>query len=478
MGTGSPELLDLVEQTTVVQGRRHLLFALRLKLNEREWHVVRRFEDFRYLLDKLKEEIPDCKLKVPTKGLFDPNFHKTRLKGLTAFVIALLEDPVYRDRDCSQQFLGLDQLISQELTFDDSSLINLGESESRRVRIQDFNLIKTIGKGNFGQVFLARLKATDQVFAIKVLSKEQIKRRQEVRHVMSERNVLVRSLQHPFLCKLRFSFQSNTKLYFVLDYVNGGELYKHIQQERCFSEGRSRFYAAEIACALGYLHSENIIYRDLKPENILLDNQGHVVLTDFGLCKENFSTTDKTDSFCGTPEYMAPEVVRREGYDFAVDWWSLGVMLYEMLFGLPPFYHKVRERMYTAILREPLRLCDTISLAAQNILTGLLQKSRSNRLGSVNDFEEVSTHAFFRTMDWDALLARRIPAPFVPLVDSQADTRHVASEFTRQPIPGKYIYTTHRLPSEWSIAYLIMHTGNLFEALKFYHRVVFQVSRY
>ncbi|KAA3673885.1 serum/glucocorticoid-regulated kinase 3, partial [Paragonimus westermani] len=390
-----------------------VLFALRLKLNEREWHVVRRFEDFRYLLDKLKEEIPGCKLKVPTKGLFDPNFHKTRLKGLTAFVIALLEDPVYRDR----------------------------------VRIQDFNLIKTIGKGNFGQVFLAKLKATEQVFAIKVLSKEQIKRRQEVRHVMSERNVLVRSLQHPFLCKLRFSFQSDSKLYFVLDYVNGGELYKHIQQERCFSEGRSRFYAAEIACALGYLHSENIIYRDLKPENILLDNQ-----------------------------YMAPEVVRREGYDFAVDWWSLGVMLYEMLFGLPPFYHKVRERMYNAILREPLRLCDTISLAAQNILTGLLQKSRSNRLGSMNDFEEVSTHAFFRTMDWDALLARRIPAPFVPLVDSQADTRHVAPEFTRQPIPGKYIYTDHCLSSKWSITCLIIHTRNLFEALKFYRRVVFQIS--
>ncbi|KAF5398931.1 Non-specific serine/threonine protein kinase [Paragonimus heterotremus] len=450
MVVGSPELLDLVEQTTVVQGRRHLLFALRLKLNEREWHVVRRFEDFRYLLDKLKEEIPDCKLKVPTKSLFDPNFHKTRLKGLTAFVIALLEDPVYRERDCSQQFLGLDQLISQELTFDDSSLINLGESESRRVRIQDFNLIKTIGKGNFGQVFLARLKATDQVFAIKVLSKEQIKRRQEVRHVMSERNVLVRSLQHPFLCKLRFSFQSDTKLYFVLDYVNGGELYKHIQQERCFSEGRSRFYAAEIACALGYLHSENIIYRDLKPENILLDNQGHVVLTDFGLCKENFSTTDKTDSFCGTPEYMAPEVVRREGYDFAVDWWSLGVMLYEMLFGLPPFYHKVRERMYTAILREPLRLCDTISLAAQNILTGVsdcqaLPLINPLVVRCMNDFEEVSTHAFFRTMDWDALLARRIPAPFVPLVDSQADTRHVAPEFTRQPIPDSLVSSATRV---------------------------------
>nr|XP_035928407.1 serine/threonine-protein kinase Sgk2-like [Halichoerus grypus] len=184
------------------------------------------------------------------------------------------------------------------------------------------------------QVLLAKHKSDGMFYAVKVLQKKSILKKKEQNHIMAERSVLLKNVQHPFLVGLRYSFQTPEKLYFVLDYVNGGELFFHLQRERRFLEPRARFYAAEVASALGYLHSLNVIYRDLKPENILLDCQGHVVLTDFGLCKEGVEPEETTSTFCGTPEYLAPEVLRKEPYDRAVDWWCLGAVLYEMLQGL------------------------------------------------------------------------------------------------------------------------------------------------
>lgn len=210
----------------------------------------------------------------------------------------------------------------------------LGPSELEHAKASDFEFLKMIGKGSFGKVLLAKHKKEGQTYAIKVLAKKMILKRNEKAHIMCERNVLLKNLNHPFLVGLRYSFQSKDKLYFVLDYVNGGELFFHLQKERYFSESRAKFYAAEITSALGYLHSENIVYRDLKPENILLDAEGHIVLTDFGLCKDNLSGRQTTNTFCGTPEYLAPEVLRKEAYDRCVDWWCLGAVLYEMIYGL------------------------------------------------------------------------------------------------------------------------------------------------
>ncbi|KAA0199388.1 Serine/threonine-protein kinase Sgk1-B [Fasciolopsis buskii] len=312
------------------------------------------------------------------------------------------------------------------------------ESRQNRVRVEDFKFLKTIGRGQFGKVFLAKSNETNEAFAIKVLDKSRLRKPKELDHVMSERNVLVKVLKHPFLCSLRFCFQTMNKLYFVLDYVNGGELFYHLQREHAFAEPRARFYAAEIACALGYLHSENVIYRDLKPENILLDSQGHIVLTDFGLCKEMLDQGDRTSSFCGTPEYLAPEVLRKEPYDFAVDWWCFGSVLYEMLYGLPPFYSKNRQEMFRAIQTRPLKLRDTISYQAKLILSGLLRKSKTERLGSHLGFSEIRDHEFFIGLDWEALKARRIQAPYIPSVRSQTDTRNVSSEFIHDSIPGKF----------------------------------------
>uniref|UniRef100_H2Y5U9 Protein kinase domain-containing protein n=1 Tax=Ciona savignyi TaxID=51511 RepID=H2Y5U9_CIOSA len=232
-----------------------------------------------------------------------------------------------------------------------------------------------------------------------------------------------------------YSFQTTDKLYFVLDYVNGGELFFHLQRERTFTESRARFYAAEIASAVGYMHSLEIIYRDLKPENILLDSEGHVILTDFGLCKEGIKTNQTTTTFCGTPEYLAPEVLKKQPYTKAVDWWCLGAVLYEMLYGLPPFYSRDTHEMYENILYKPLKLRPTVSSAARNILELLLQKKPQLRLGSgEKDLNEIKEHAFFASLNWVELESKRIQPPYNPNVAGPEDLKHVDPEFVREPV--------------------------------------------
>ncbi|CAG2191168.1 SGK3 [Mytilus edulis] len=260
---------------------------------------------------------------------------------------------------------------SEAMNGKDNNPVNLGPSEKTSVKPSDFEFLKVIGKGSFGKVLLARHKNESKMFAIKVLQKQAIMKRNEVKHIMSERNVLLKNIKHPFLVGLHYSFQTQDKLYFVLDYVNGGELFFHLQRERYFPEQRAKFYAAEMASAIGYLHSLNIIYRDLKPENILLDSKGHVTLTDFGLCKEGIEGMGTTSTFCGTPEYLAPEVLRKQPYDKTVDWWCLGAVLYEMMYGLPPFYSRDTAEMYDNILYKPLRLRTNVSSAARSILEGV-----------------------------------------------------------------------------------------------------------
>uniref|UniRef100_A0A1I7XMI4 Serine/threonine-protein kinase Sgk1 n=1 Tax=Heterorhabditis bacteriophora TaxID=37862 RepID=A0A1I7XMI4_HETBA len=294
----------------------------------------------------------------------------------------------------------------------------------------DFDFLTTIGKGSFGRVFQVRHKETGKFYAMKVLSKEHIRKKNEVKHVMAELSVLKANIHHPFLVSLHFSFQNKDKLYFVLDHLNGGELFSHLQKEKHFSESRSRFYAAEIASALGYLHQNNIIYRDLKPENLLLDKHGYLVLTDFGLCKEGMTPKAVTGTFCGTPEYLAPEIILKKPYDISVDWWCLGSVLYEMLFGLPPFYSKDHNEMYNRIVNEPLKMKHAISAASSDIIIGLLQKDKTKRLGSKSDFKDIKEHPFFMPIDWEKLLRREVKAPFIPRIESDSDVRHISKDFT------------------------------------------------
>uniref|UniRef100_A0A672IZK7 Serine/threonine-protein kinase Sgk1 n=1 Tax=Salarias fasciatus TaxID=181472 RepID=A0A672IZK7_SALFA len=305
----------------------------------------------------------------------------------------------------------------------------------------DFDFLKVIGKGSFGKVFLAKRKNDGKYYAVKVLQKKVILNRKEQKHIMAERNVLLKNVKHPFLVGLHYSFQTTDKLYFVLDFINGGELFFHLQRERTFPEPRAKFYIAEMASALGYLHSLNIVYRDLKPENILLDNEGHIVLTDFGLCKEGISQTDTTSTFCGTPEYLAPEVLRKQPYDNTVDWWCLGSVLYEMLFGLPPFYSRDTHEMYDNILHKPLAKRPGASSMAWSLLEGLLEKDGTLRLGSRDDFNEIRAHGFFSSINWGELERKEIPPPFTPNVSSFSDISNFDPEFTEETVPNSICWS-------------------------------------
>jgi len=302
-------------------------------------------------------------------------------------------------------------------------------------RLDAFKLIKVIGKGSFGKVFLVREIKTSQMFALKVLKKDNIIKRNQVEHTKTERSVLG-YVKHPFIVGLNMAFQSREKLYFVLDYCAGGELFFHLGKLGKFKESRSRFYAAEIILAISYVHTLDIIYRDLKPENVLLDGTGHIRLTDFGLSKEGISSSSSgANSFCGTPEYLAPEILNRQGHGRGVDWWSLGALLYEMLTGLPPFYCQDRERLFEKIRKSELHYPASLSTNAKHVLRGLLTKDPTRRLGSgEKDAEEIKPHPFFASIDWEKLQRGEIAPPWAPTITGNQDTSQFDAEFTSMPI--------------------------------------------
>lgn len=288
---------------------------------------------------------------------------------------------------------------------------------------------------NLGKVFLVREIKTAQMFALKVLRKDNIIKRNQVEHTRTERSVLG-YVKHPFIVGMHMAFQSKDKLYFVLDYCAGGELFFHLGKLGKFPEPRATFYAAEIILAISYVHTLDIIYRDLKPENVLLDAKGHIRLTDFGLSKEGISSSSSgANSFCGTPEYLAPEILNRQGHGRAVDWWSLGALLYEMLTGLPPFYCQDRERLFEKIRKSELHYPASLSPNSKSVLRGLLTKDPTNRLGSgPNDAEDIKQHPFFSSMNWEKLQVGEINPPWKPQITGNNDTSQFDPEFTSMPI--------------------------------------------
>lgn len=304
-------------------------------------------------------------------------------------------------------------------------------SSGQSLTVEDFELTTVIGKGSFGKVLQVRKRDTGRVYALKTLRKQYIVERGEITHTLAERMVLAR-VNNPFIVPLKFSFQSEQKLYLVLAFVNGGELFHHLQREQRFNEERSRFYSAELLLALEHLHDLDVVYRDLKPENILLDYTGHIALCDFGLCKLNMKDSDMTNTFCGTPEYLAPEILNGQGYNKTIDWWTLGVLLYEMLAGLPPFYDESTDKMYQKILHSPLVFGDEIGSRARSILVGLLTRDPYQRLG-VNGAEEIRKHSFFeKYIDFKKLLQKKIQPPFKPSVSSPVDVSNFDTVFTAE----------------------------------------------
>ncbi|OZJ01583.1 Serine/threonine-protein kinase gad8 [Bifiguratus adelaidae] len=293
-----------------------------------------------------------------------------------------------------------------------------------------FELLKVIGKGSFGKVYQVRKRDTNRIYAMKVIRKAHIISRSEVTHTLAERTVLAQ-INNPFIVPLKFSFQTPEKLYLVLAFINGGELFHHLQMEGRFEDERAKFYTAELLCALECLHGFNVIYRDLKPENILIDYNGHIALCDFGLCKLNMGEAETTNTFCGTPEYLAPELLMGTGYTKAVDWWTLGVLLYEMMTGLPPFYDENTSEMYRKILQDELRFPDDMGESAKSLLKGLLTRDPNTRLGN-NGSQDIKSHPFFASIDWRRLMQKKLQPPFKPSVESAFDTSNFDEEFTSE----------------------------------------------
>ncbi|ELK30306.1 RAC-beta serine/threonine-protein kinase [Myotis davidii] len=311
-----------------------------------------------------------------------------------------------------------------------------------KVTMNDFDYLKLLGKGTFGKVILVREKATGRYYAMKILRKEVIIAKDEVAHTVTESRVL-QNTRHPFLTALKYAFQTHDRLCFVMEYANGGELFFHLSRERVFTEERARFYGAEIVSALEYLHSRDVVYRDIKLENLMLDKDGHIKITDFGLCKEGISDGATMKTFCGTPEYLAPEVLEDNDYGRAVDWWGLGVVMYEMMCGRLPFYNQDHERLFELILMEEIRFPRTLSPEAKSLLAGLLKKDPKQRLGGgPSDAKEVMEHRFFLSINWQDVVQKKLPPPFKPQVTSEVDTRYFDDEFTAQSItitpPDRY----------------------------------------
>uniref|UniRef100_A0A8C5H7J2 non-specific serine/threonine protein kinase n=1 Tax=Gouania willdenowi TaxID=441366 RepID=A0A8C5H7J2_GOUWI len=301
--------------------------------------------------------------------------------------------------------------------------------------MHDFEYLKLLGKGTFGKVILVKEKATGRYYAMKILKKEVIVAKDEVAHTLTENRVLQNS-KHPFLTGLKYSFQTHDRLCFVMEYANGGELFFHLTRDRVFSEERARFYGAEIVLALDYLHAErNVVYRDLKLENLMLDKDGHIKITDFGLCKEGIKDGATMKTFCGTPEYLAPEVLEDNDYGRAVDWWGLGVVMYEMMCGRLPFYNQDHEKLFELILMEDIRFPRTLGLEGRSLLSGLLKKDPMQRLGGgPDDAKEIMQHKFFAGIEWQDVYEKKLVPPFKPQVTSETDTRYFDEEFTAQTI--------------------------------------------
>ena len=421
---------------------KYTYYNLQIKItgsSNKTFSVERRYSEFYILHRLLRRKFSMVKtLSFPSKKFFVwSNLSKATVEERRAAFTTYLEQLIKlhpRPFDLNR-FLSLSDHMSTNYYHSSSSSQRSSEG-TKKYGIEDFELLRVLGKGSFGKVFLVRLLATKQVYAMKVLKKSEVTRRKQVVHTKTERRIMG-ATDHPFIVTLRYAFQSDEKLYMVTDYCRGGELFFHLKRMKVFNENQVRLYSAEIACGLSHLHDHKIVYRDLKPENVLLDHEGHVRITDFGLSRDDMEDQEHgAMTFCGTPEYLSPEMIyhrkTREGYGASVDWWSLGTLMYEMFTGWPPFYDKNIRTMMQKILHAPLTFNPkyNISKDAQSCIRGLLERDLHKRLCANGDHEQIKQHRFFKSIDWEKLYRREIK-PLIPKVKGEADITNFDRGFTR-----------------------------------------------
>ncbi|KAG1554949.1 hypothetical protein G6F49_007578 [Rhizopus delemar] len=384
------------------------------------------------------------------KPLFSSPFFNTQASQQTSENISLqpsLSTPVIHKLNAlstrpsslvydSNSFQHISHLFGSQNTISEKSSMHFTTpvQVNRKVGLDDFNLLAVLGKGNFGKVMLAEEKYTSELYAIKILKKRFVLDNDEVESTRSEKRIFLTANEerHPFLVNLHSTFQTETRIYYVMEYVSGGDLMLHIQREQ-FSEARAKFYACEVLLALEYFHKHGIIYRDLKLDNIMLCLDGHIKLADYGLCKENMWGNNTTNTFCGTPEFMAPEILLENRYGRAVDWWAFGVLLYEMLLGQSPFKGEDEDEIFDAVLEDNILYPINLSKNSVAICEALLERNPQRRLGGgKGDAQEVKNHLFFTGVNWEDMLAKRVPPPFLPTVSGRADTSNFDEEFTRE----------------------------------------------
>ncbi|GAA5806906.1 hypothetical protein MFLAVUS_000254 [Mucor flavus] len=315
-----------------------------------------------------------------------------------------------------------------------SSSISTAPSAPRKVSLDDFEILKLLGRGAYGKVMLCRHIESGILYAMKVLKKASLfVHAKNAEHTKAERQIL-EEVGHPFIVQLYYAFQTNDRLYLILEYATGGELFTHMATEHMFTEDVARFYLAELLLALEHLHGLGIVYRDLKPENCLLDGEGHVLLTDFGLSKVSLEGS-RTNTVCGTAEYMAPEILMELNYDKSVDFWTFGILMFEMLTGCTPFRCGNKKKTLDAILKKKLQIPYYISADAKDLLIRLLRKNPNVRLGSGEDgLEKIKSHRFFKKVDWDELKTRTVTPPITPIVTDPSLAENFDEEFTSEII--------------------------------------------
>jgi serine/threonine protein kinase len=300
--------------------------------------------------------------------------------------------------------------------------------EGKSLSFNDFELLSTVGIGTFGRVRVVKIKGSEDrtPLALKIMKKSEVIRLKQVEHVKAETAILSQ-IEHPFIVNLLKAFQDEKRLFLLLEFVNGGELFSHLRTEGRLPDPEATFIAAEICLAFAYLHSKNIVYRDLKPENLLIDCDGFVQIADFGFAKV---VEDRTWTLCGTPEYLAPEIIQSKGHGKSVDWWALGVLIFEMLAGYPPFYDEQPFGIYQKVLSGKVEFPRHFDLKATALMKRLLTQDRAKRYGCLkNGVEDIKQHKWFKGLDWELLLNRQMKPFYIPTVRAADDT----SMFDRYP---------------------------------------------